>query len=67
MFDSNEITETTEIEDKPRRGRPPRVESKRTVELKKSAWIDGACIGNQGAELEVDDEMYQRLLKARVI
>lgn len=61
MIDTVEIDQT-EIE-KPRKRAPKTYE----VHLKKSAWIDGECIGNQDAIIHVEQDVYNRLKAARVI
>lgn len=60
MFESEDI----EVE-KPRRGRPPVVKKK--VELKKSVWVDGEHIGNAGAVMEIDINLFNQLKKSGVI
>lgn len=58
------IIEDTVIEEKPKQKRAPKTYE---VHLKKSAWIDGVCIGNQDAILHVEQDIYNRLKAARVI
>lgn len=48
----------------PKKERKPR---SKVVTLKKGAWIDGVLIGNTGAVLEVEMDVYNQLKKSKII
>jgi len=55
-----------ETEEKPRRGRPPRETTKKVL-LKKVVFINGELIGNPGAVIDVDLQIFNQLMKSGVI
>lgn len=63
MIDTAEIDEI----EKPKRGRPARIEQTHTVILKKAVFIDGVQLGNPGGVVEVNQETYEKLKASRVI